>query len=84
MKPIRTCLVCRKKFDKSELFRIVKLNQKIMIDENHKLQARGSYICKNKECHDKLKKQKFLNRAFKADVPENVYDEILKAIKLEG
>ena len=84
MKPIRTCMVCRQKFDKDNLIRIVKTPQGVQIDSNHTMQARGTYICKNTQCHDKLKKQRSLNSAFKTEIPQQVYDEILKAIKLEG
>ena len=50
MKLERTCMACRCKFEKGNLLRIVKEpNGKISIDESHKVNGRGMYICKNKE-----------------------------------
>ena len=77
-KPTRTCSVCRKKADKSELIRIVRLDGKYVIDEDQKAQGRGAYLCKSTECIGKCVKKKTLNRSFKADIGEEVYEDIAK------
>lgn len=73
--PERTCVVCRKKFSQDELTRI-SLNKSgdIHIDEDSKTEGRGAYICKN--CADKCVKTRAINRAYKRNVPDKIYEEI--------
>ena len=47
-----------------------------MIDRDHKIQARGAYICKNEECFSKVIKQRILNRSFKQNVSEKFYESL--------
>ncbi|MBQ8762160.1 MAG: YlxR family protein [Clostridia bacterium] len=74
--PLRMCIVNREMLPKSELVRLVKVNGKILIDKKNNIQTRGVWVCRSSECIAKLKKTKCLNRAFKCDVPEEVYKEI--------
>ena len=74
--PLRMCVVCRQQFPKSELIRLVKQDGKIIIDKNNKIQCRGAWVCKSSDCISKLKKSKSLNRAFKCEVPNEVYEQI--------
>lgn len=79
MVSLRTCCVCRKKMPKSELTRVVKsANGQILIDNTGKVEGRGAYICKSDECINKLKKLKSLNKAFKCQVSDEIYEELLK------
>lgn len=74
---IRMCIVCRGQSDKKTLLRIVKNKDgEIFVDKTGKANGRGAYVCKTKECYQKLCKQKALNRAFKCDVPMEVYQKI--------
>lgn len=76
-KPQRTCMACREMKDKNELLRVVKNNQgEIFVDTTGKANGRGAYVCKNKECFNKLKKSKGLSRAFKMQIDEEVYKKI--------
>ena len=76
-KPERTCIVCRKKDDKSNFIKIVKnKNGEILIENGKNLDGRGAYICKDKKCLEACKKSKALNRAFKTLIPENIYEGI--------
>lgn len=73
MEMLRMCVACRQSKDKRELVRIVKNKEgAISLDLTGKKNGRGAYVCKERECFNKLKKQKSLNRAFKANVPEEV------------
>ena len=55
MKPIRTCIVCRKKIHKNELLRIVSdINGNAIYDKEQKINSRGIYICKSKNCIEKV------------------------------
>lgn len=50
MKPCRSCIVCRQRAKKSELYRIVSKDNKAFFDREQKINSRGIYICKNKKC----------------------------------
>ena len=54
----RTCVICKKKREKCELFRFAILQRsfnEIVIDINHKLKSRGFYFCKdNANCEKYL------------------------------
>ena len=79
--PQRTCMGCNEKKDKDKLIRIVKnKDDEIHIDRNGKMAGRGAYICSNKDCFAKLKKQKLLNKAFKCNVDESVYLDLEEKI----
>lgn len=56
MDPIRSCIVCRNKKSKNNLFRIVAKNNTAIYDENQNINSRGIYICKSHECINKCKK----------------------------
>ena len=75
--PKRMCIVCHEMFDKKDLLRIVKNKEgEIRVDQSGKMAGRGAYICFSSACHDKLKKAKLLNKAFKCAIPDEVYEEI--------
>ena len=79
---IRMCVVCRGQSDKKTLLRIVKNKEgQIFVDKTGKANGRGAYVCKNKECFEKLQKQKGLSRAFKCEVPQEVYKMIGEEIE---
>ena len=40
------------------------------------MNGRGAYICSNKECLEKAKKNKGLNRALKIEIPDEIYDKL--------
>lgn len=79
---LRMCIVCREHSDKKELLRIVKNKDgQIFVDKTGKANGRGAYICKSKECINKLKKSRGLNRAFKCEVSDDVYNMIGEEIE---
>ena len=71
--PQRMCIACRQMKNKAELIRIVKNGEAISVDRTGKAAVRGAYICCDKECIEKAAKQKILNRAFKCEVPREIY-----------
>lgn len=83
MKPIRTCMICKQKFDKDKLFRIVCEDGKLILDTKQTKQMRAIYICKNDDCVNKIRKQRVFNRAFRRDFNEQTYDEIIKSMGKE-
>ena len=75
---MRTCIACRSEKPKRELVRVVKFGENISLDVTGKANGRGAYVCNDKECIAKLKKQKLLNRAFSCQVPDEIYDKIME------
>ncbi len=81
--PKRMCAVCRESYNKQQLIRIVKSGENFSVDLSGKLSGRGCYVCKNPQCLEKLVKSKALNRAFKAEVPQEIYNQVLEVAKVE-
>ena len=81
-KPCRMCMVCRERKPKSELFRVIKKSSgEIDLDLTGKADGRGAYICKEGNCKEKLLKSKALNKSYKINVTQEVYDKILDKLK---
>lgn len=81
MEKLRICIACRTMQDKRNLTRIVKDKEgNIFIDETGKKNGRGAYVCKNEECLNKLLKQKSLNKAFKTNVNDEIYQKLKEEI----
>ena len=56
--PERMCVICRQMKPKYELIRIVNNDSGVVVDRTGKLNGRGVYLCKCKECLDKALKSK--------------------------
>lgn len=82
--PERTCVICRTKKPKNNLFRFVVNNGEVEFDKTQKIQGRGFYICSS-DCWDKAvtKKRKIrigsdARRAISVNIPERKFDEVIK------
>lgn len=79
-KPIRTCIACRKEFEKDKLVRIVRTPEgNYIVDKTGKANGRGAYICGSEDCVKKLKKNRLLNRVFSSEIPSEVYNAVEEA-----
>ena len=56
--PTRMCVCCRRKGEKSSFFRMAQRDKKYVFDKEMKNQDRGFYVCKMKECIERLSKNK--------------------------
>lgn len=75
--PMRMCTGCREMKPKKELIRIVRTTDSgIKLDFTGKLNGRGAYICKNKQCLAKAHKSNALSRAFELSVSEEIYSQL--------
>lgn len=75
--PQRTCIGCNSKKDKKDFIRIVKDNQNnISIDKTGKANGRGAYICDSMDCLEKAIKNKRIEKSFKMNIDEKVYEEL--------
>lgn len=68
-------------FKKHELLRLVKTDSGIAVDNAQKQLSRGVYICRSAECVALARKKKALQRQFKQNVGDAVYDKLLESIK---
>lgn len=82
--PKRMCLITRQMKPKSELLRLVKIDGKIVVDKKQKIQQRGFYVSLDAETLKNLKKSKALNRAFKMEIADSVYDEVMAACQKQS
>ena len=72
--PMRQCLGCREMKPKRELIRAVKSpDGGISLDFTGKAPGRGAYICPNADCLKKAIKARALEKAFSAQIPDEVY-----------
>ena len=75
--PMRMCTGCREMKPKRDLARVVKTPEgEIKIDTTGKLNGRGAYICKDKQCLEKAKKINSLSRAFETRVSDEIYNQL--------
>lgn len=75
--PMRQCLGCREMKPKRELIRAVKSPEgDVSLDFKGKAAGRGAYICPSKDCLKKAMKAKALERAFSAQIPSEVYEQL--------
>ena len=83
--PLRMCVVTRERFEKRELLRIVRTpDGKVIIDETGKQNGKGAYLKKDIDVINKAKKNKILDKALEVNVPDNIYDEMIKLIEKDG
>ena len=67
-KNTRSCIVCRQKKDKSQMYRFVVVDKKIVYDKDNQLQGRGCYICKDDKCITECIKKKNFNKVYKTNI----------------
>ena len=77
--PIRQCIGCGEMKNKREMMRVLKTAEnEIILDITGRKNGRGAYLCKSKECLEKARKCKGLDRSFKMSIPEQVYENLQK------
>ena len=78
----RMCCVCREHKDVGGLIRVARVDGGFCVDKNRTMNGRGAHVCPS--CVEKCIKTRALNRSFKTNVPQTVYDELLAAVKNNG
>lgn len=82
--PMRRCVATGERFEKKDLLRVVRTPEgKVVFDKTGKANGRGAYISKSLKALEKAKKTKVLNRQLEMEVPDSVFDELLKEIANE-
>lgn len=81
-KPERSCIVCRNKFDKRDLLRIVKNKDgDIFYDETGKANGRGAYVCKSEKCINTFLNKNFLDRAYRQSIDKEKIENVKEQLK---
>lgn len=78
--PQRMCVACRQMKPKAELIRIVKNDNGVSVDLTGKINGRGFYLCKCKECFAKAKKLKGFTKNYGFSFDE-IAEQLEKAIE---
>lgn len=80
--PMRTCVVTKEKFPKSELVRVLRTPEgNVILDLTLKANGRGAYLKKDKDVINKAKKAKILNKMLETDIKDDIYEELLQLLK---
>lgn len=80
--PMRRCVATGEQCPKKELLRVVRTPEgTLSIDLSGKANGRGAYLKKTPEAVAMAKKNGALKRALEVEIPEDFYEEILKAIQ---
>jgi len=76
---MRTCISCKKTYDRENLLKITKDHKKgIMFQKG---MGRSAYICKSKKCYSDSKIKKKLQKALKTCIEPEIIDILEKEIK---
>lgn len=80
--PMRKCVGCQKMKSKKEMLRILKTAEnEFVLDATGRKNGRGAYLCFSKECLEKARKNKGLERSFKQTIPKEVYENLEKELE---
>ena len=64
--PVRRCVGCQEMKGKKEMIRVIRTPEgDFLLDATGKKNGRGAYLCPSRECLDKARKNKGLERSFK-------------------
>jgi len=82
--PMRKCVVTNERFEKRDLLRVVRTPEgNVIFDPSGKANGRGVYLSKNIDVIKKAKKTRVLTRHLNVDVPDDLFDVLLKEVKDE-
>jgi predicted RNA-binding protein YlxR (DUF448 family) len=79
--PLRTCVVTKEVLPKKSLVRIAATKEGVVsIDLVGKAPGRGAYIKLSKDVILLAKKTKAIDKKLEAQVPDDIYEELLKIV----
>ena len=83
--PMRQCVGCGLMKNKKEMIRVIKIaTGEILLDKTGRQNGRGAYICDDRDCLIKARKNKGLERSFRQQIPAEVYDSLEKEFDADG
>ena len=82
---MRQCVGCGEMKNKRDMMRVLKSAEgPIVLDMTGKKNGRGAYLCMNKECLVKARKNRGLERSLKMAIPKEVYEMLEKEMEQLG
>ena len=82
---MRQCVGCGEMKNKKDMMRVLKSAEgSIVLDMTGKKNGRGAYLCMNKECLVKARKNRGLERSFKMSIPDEIYENLEKEFEDGG
>jgi len=79
--PLRTCVVTKEVLPKKELMRVVADKEgNVAVDPSGKANGRGAYVKLSEDVIVLAKKNRALDRKLEVEVPEHIYDELMKLV----
>ena len=80
--PVRRFVGCQEMKGKKEMIRVIRTPEgDFLLDATGKKNGRGAYLCPSRECLDKARKNKGLERSFKQAIPKEVYEALEKEME---
>ena len=75
--PLRQCIGCGEMKGKKDMMRILRTAEnEICLDATGTKNGRGAYVCRSRECLERARKNKGLERSFKMNIPDEVYGQL--------
>ncbi len=76
---LRQCVGCAEMKDKKEMMRVLKSAEgPVFLDMSGRKNGRGAYLCRNRECLAKARKNRGLERSLKMRIPDEIYENLEK------
>ena len=76
---LRRCVACRKLFDRSILWRVIRDHQDgVLLDQG---MGRSAYLCRKESCLEDAQRRKRLPKALRCQVPESAIEELRQRLK---
>ncbi len=74
----RKCISCGEIKQRSELIKITKTSEKIILQPDSKTFGRSAYVCKNKECIEKAFVKNRLGKNLKTNIDKSLLSDLTK------
>lgn len=82
---MRQCVGCGQMKAKQDLIRVLRMEDgSITLDASGRKNGRGAYLCKNPECLRQAQKKKGLERSFRMNIPDQVYQTLREELTQIG
>ena len=80
--PLRRCAGCNEQKSKKEFVRVVRTPEgEIMLDFKGKMNGRGAYICKNKDCLKKARQKGRIEQSLECSISSEIYTMLEERIE---
>jgi predicted RNA-binding protein YlxR (DUF448 family) len=81
MYPVRTCVGCRQRGNRSDLIRIANFQGNLSVDSEKSMPGRGSWLHKKTKCLETAVERKAFVRAFRGKVELEQVNDLRKQIE---